>query len=149
MKKLFLAFAAARAITIFIAGLCAISSGTSAADIGPCRSQSICLSGMIQQGDAAQFAAVAKNYPAGTYVWLDGPGGYMGDTLDIGDIIHRRGFSTVVSRDNGFCASACAVLFLSGYHAIIQRIYTSVFIKVSILMVARFQSTKSTLLPMA
>jgi hypothetical protein len=52
---------------------------------------------------------------------LDGPGGYIVDALDIGDIVHRRGFSTVVSRNNGDCASACALLFLSGYHAIIQR----------------------------
>jgi hypothetical protein len=92
-----------------------------AALIGPCRDQDICLSYDIQQGDAAQFAAVARNYPSGTYVWLSGPGGDVDEALDIGDIIKKRGFSIVVSRNNGYCNSSCALLFLSGYHAVIQR----------------------------
>ena len=98
-----------------------VSNLSMAASIGPCLSRSICLSNEIQRGDAAQFAAVARNYPSGTYVWLSGPGGDVREALDIGDIIKKRGFSTVVSRDNGLCASACALLFLSGYHAIIER----------------------------
>ena len=52
---------------------------------------------------------------------MDGPGGYIIEGLDIGDIIQRRGFSTAVSRNNGYGASACALLFLSGRHAVIER----------------------------
>jgi hypothetical protein len=92
-----------------------------AADINRCRGNDICLSGIILDGDAARFAAVAKYYPVGTFVWLDGPGGVIGDALDIGDIIHKRSFSTAVSINNGYCGSACALLFLSGRHAVIQR----------------------------
>jgi hypothetical protein len=92
-----------------------------AASIGACHRADLCISGMIDTGDAVRFAAVAKRYPAGTVVWLDGPGGRIVVALDIGDIIQRHGFSTAVSINNGYCASACAVLFLSGTHAIIER----------------------------
>jgi hypothetical protein len=40
--------------------------------------------------------------------------------LEIGEIIQRRGFSTVVTRRAG-CVSACAILFFSGHHVVIQR----------------------------
>jgi hypothetical protein len=99
-----------------------------AADIGACQRQGdLCISGIIDNGDASRFAAVAKHYPPGTVVWLDGPGGRIFEALDIGDTIHRRGFSTAVSIRTGLCGSACALLFLSGYHAIIERNSTIVF----------------------
>jgi hypothetical protein len=60
-----------------------VSNLSMAASIGPCLSRSICLSNEIQRGDAAQFAAVARNYPSGTYVWLSGPGGDVREALDI------------------------------------------------------------------
>ena len=112
-------FAPMRAFAFLIALGVADSAG--AAAIGPCRGNDICLSGIIQHGDAVRFAAVAKNYPTGTFVWLNGPGGYIIEALDIGDINQKRGFSTAVSINNGYCGSACALLFLSGRHAIVQR----------------------------
>ena len=52
---------------------------------------------LFQQGDAERFAAVAKNYPTGTFVSLNGPRGYIIEALDIGDIIQKRGFSLLRS----------------------------------------------------
>jgi hypothetical protein len=101
---------------------CHFNHFSQSADIGHCRSSSdLCISGMILHGDAARFVAIAKHYPAGTLVWLDGPRGYIAEALDMGDIIHDQGFSTAVSIPTGACGSSCAVLFLSGNHAIIQR----------------------------
>jgi hypothetical protein len=97
-----------------------------AADINLCRQADICISGIINEDDVKHFAWLTTNYPAGTIVWLDGPGGKADPMLDIGDIIHQRGFSTATSWANrygpdGYCASACALLFLTGRHAIIGR----------------------------
>jgi hypothetical protein len=76
--------------------------------------------GPILEGDAKKFSTFTAKYPAGTYVFLAGPGGALGEMLEIGNIIQKRGFSTAVSR-TGDCASACAILFFSGHHAVIQR----------------------------
>jgi hypothetical protein len=70
-------------------------------------------------GDAEVFAQVTRGYPAGSMIWISGPGGDVAAALDIGDIIHKRYFYTFVGRPR--CASACAVLFLSGYRAVIRR----------------------------
>jgi hypothetical protein len=112
-------FASMRIVSLLIALGWVETAG--AANIGGCYGREICLSGTIQDGDANRFAAITRSYPAGTFVYLSGPGGLIGETLDIGDIIQKRGFSTAVSRNNRYCASACALLFLSGHHAIIQR----------------------------
>jgi hypothetical protein len=76
--------------------------------------------GPIVEGDAKKFSAFTIKYPRGTYVFLGGPGGFLGEMLEIGNIIQKRGFSTAISRASG-CASACAILFFSGHHAVIER----------------------------
>jgi membrane-bound ClpP family serine protease len=76
--------------------------------------------GPIFEGDAKKFDTFTAKHPAGTYVFLDGPGGAIGEMLEIGNIIQKRRFSTAVSH-TGTCASACAILFFSGHHAVIQR----------------------------
>jgi hypothetical protein len=81
---------------------------------------SVHLDGWLQHGDAARFAQFTANYPAGTYIKLSGPGGQMDEMLEIGDLIQRRGFSTAVTA-RASCVSACAILFFSGHHAVIQR----------------------------
>jgi hypothetical protein len=93
--------------------------------MGPCRvgglwafPTDLCIRGEIVLGDAEVFASVTGGYPSGSLVRLEGPGGNVIAALDIGDIIHKRHFNTIVSRRSP-CASACAVLFLSGNHAII------------------------------
>jgi hypothetical protein len=99
----------------------AISWPAWAIDIGPCRFASPCVSvsGQIMPGDAAKFAATTKGYPAGTFVFLRGPGGNAAEALEMGDIIWARGFNTAVSPRNGPCASACAILFLTGRHSVV------------------------------
>jgi len=86
-----------------------------------CNRADICINGIIGEGAAARFERLTRNYPPGTIVWLSGPGGRVGEMLDIGDLIQRRGFTTAVSQLTRYCASACALLFLSGNHAIIER----------------------------
>ena len=70
------------------------------------------LTGVIQPGAYRQFrAAISRRNPA--VIVLDSPGGVLGEALLIGDEVRRRGMNTLVG-PNGSCASACAVVFLSG-----------------------------------
>lgn len=70
------------------------------------------LTGVIGRGAYRQFRnAIGRSRPG--LVLLDGPGGILGEALLIGGEIRRRGLSTAVA-PNGACASACAVVFLSG-----------------------------------
>jgi hypothetical protein len=70
------------------------------------------LSGVIGPGAHRQFqAALARSIP--TLVVLDSPGGVLGEAFLIADEVRRRGLSTLVER-NSSCASACAIVFLSG-----------------------------------
>ena len=70
------------------------------------------ITGTIGRGASREFQkAVTRSRPG--LVVLDGPGGYLGEALLIGGEIRRLGLSTAVA-PNGRCASACAVVFLSG-----------------------------------
>lgn len=70
------------------------------------------VSGLIGPGSYREFHAVlARTKPL--YVVLDGPGGILGEALLIGEEVRRRGLTTMV-RAHHSCASACAVVFLSG-----------------------------------
>jgi hypothetical protein len=102
-----------------------LSSSAMAASIGPCRgwflvNHDICISGDIVPGDAKILRDVSSHYDNGTIVFLNSRGGNVDEMLDMGDIISRRYFTTAVN-NRGMCASACAVLFFSGYHAVIER----------------------------
>lgn len=70
------------------------------------------VSGVIGPGAHDQFrAALSRGSPE--LVVLDGPGGVLGEALLIGEEVRRRNLSTLVA-SNHRCASACAVVFLSG-----------------------------------
>ncbi len=70
------------------------------------------MTGVIGHGSYRKFRRlVSRSRPA--YVVLDGPGGVLGEALRIGEEVRRRGLTTVVI-PNAHCASACAVVFLSG-----------------------------------
>lgn len=70
------------------------------------------VSGVIGPGAHHQFeAALSQGSPE--LVVLDGPGGVLGEALLIAEEVRRRHMSTLVA-PNRSCASACAVVFLSG-----------------------------------
>jgi membrane-bound ClpP family serine protease len=69
--------------------------------------------GVIGPGSYDEFrAALVRASPA--IVVLDGPGGVLGEAILIGEEIRRRQLDTLVAA-NRSCASACAVVFLSGH----------------------------------
>jgi hypothetical protein len=70
------------------------------------------VTGVIGPGSYRQFrSAVQRADP--DLIILDGPGGILGEALAIGQEVRRRGINTLVGA-NGSCASACALVFLSG-----------------------------------
>jgi hypothetical protein len=69
---------------------------------------------MITQEDLATFTALADTQKNPALVFLDSPGGQLAAALEIGLIIKRRGFSTLV--DHTRCQSACALIWLAGKH---------------------------------
>lgn len=70
------------------------------------------VSGIIGPGSYAEFrSAIERTSPE--LVVLDGPGGILGEALMIGEEVRRRRLNTMVG-PNRSCASACAVVFLSG-----------------------------------
>ncbi len=70
------------------------------------------VSGMIGPGSYDEFrAAILRANPE--LVVLDGPGGILGEALMIAEEVRRRQLNTLVA-SNRTCASACALVFLSG-----------------------------------
>lgn len=109
----FLAFAPARADegirNEFYHTLNATAGAAAAVADGP---TALLVSGMIGPGSYEEFhAALMRASPE--LVVLDGPGGVLGEALLIGQEIRRRHLTTVVGPHRS-CASACAVVFLSG-----------------------------------
>lgn len=79
---------------------------------GATRGTVLLLTGVIGPGAHRQFqAALARTTP--TLVVLDSPGGVLGEAFLIAEEVRRRGLTTLVDR-NSSCASACAIVFLSG-----------------------------------
>jgi hypothetical protein len=70
------------------------------------------VSGVIGPGAHNQFQAALARGTARMVV-LDGPGGVLGEAILIGEEVRRRQMSTLVAPHHR-CASACAVVFLSG-----------------------------------
>ena len=70
------------------------------------------VSGIIAPGAHRQFQAALTRQNLDLVV-LDGPGGVLGEAFLIAEEVRRRGLSTLVA-PNRSCASACAVVFLSG-----------------------------------
>ncbi len=70
------------------------------------------ITGVIGPGSYDQFhAAVSRATPK--LVVIEGPGGVLGEAILIGEEIRRRHLDTMVASKRS-CASACAVVFLSG-----------------------------------
>jgi hypothetical protein len=70
------------------------------------------ISGVIGPGSYDELRS-ALTHSSPKLVILDGPGGILGEALMMGDEIRRRNLDTLVG-PNRSCASACAVVFLSG-----------------------------------
>lgn len=70
------------------------------------------VSGVIGPGAHYQFRS-ALAYGSTDLIVLDGPGGVLGEALLIAEEVRRRNLSTLVA-PNRSCASACAIVFLSG-----------------------------------
>ena len=70
------------------------------------------VSGVIGPGAHYQFQA-ALSRGSTDLVVLDGPGGVLGEALLIAEEVRRRQLNTLVA-SNRSCASACAIVFLSG-----------------------------------
>jgi hypothetical protein len=73
------------------------------------------IEGKIEKGDGMRFERLLKKEKLGadTMVVLSGPGGFMVDAMEIGAIVHERGFVTGIGND-AECASACADIWLAG-----------------------------------
>jgi membrane-bound ClpP family serine protease len=70
------------------------------------------VSGVIGPGSYDEFRdAVSRSRPE--IVVIEGPGGVLGEAILIGEEIRRRSLDTLVAANRN-CASACAVVFLSG-----------------------------------
>lgn len=73
--------------------------------------------GTIQPGDEQKFARFNHPYAV---VRPSGPGGVIGPAVEIGKMIWKRGYTTLVNRQDGGCASACTIIWLSGRKSAIQ-----------------------------
>ena len=72
---------------------------------------SISIEGQIELKDVEAFKAVASRMTSAT-VNLKSPGGQVGAAIAIGELIRVMGYGTNVKE---FCASACALIWLSGH----------------------------------
>jgi membrane-bound ClpP family serine protease len=70
------------------------------------------VTGVIGPGSYDEFRS-ALDHGAPELVVIDGPGGVLGEALMIGQEVRRRHLNTLVGAHHS-CASACAVVFLSG-----------------------------------
>jgi hypothetical protein len=78
----------------------------------------IAFSGEIKVRDGEKFAAIIKNIVRGVVVFSS-PGGSVFDGLQIGQLIRIHHLATFVS-DGTYCASACALAWLSGAPRFVQ-----------------------------
>lgn len=76
------------------------------------RAATLVISGPIGPGTYRRFMVDLERKRPSVIV-LDGPGGRILDAMMIGTEIRRRGLATMVLH-NRSCASACALIFLSG-----------------------------------
>lgn len=72
----------------------------------------IAMSGVIHPGAYEVFRTVVTQSRPNLVV-VSGPGGDLGTALRIAREVRRRGFDTAIPQGE-YCASACAVIFLSG-----------------------------------
>lgn len=79
----------------------------------------IAMSGVIHPGAYEVFYTVVNRADPNLVV-LSGPGGDLGTALRIASEVRRRGFDTAIPQGE-YCASACAVIFLSGRTKYVAR----------------------------
>lgn len=75
------------------------------------------LTGDIQPGDDDKFRNIAAQNPD-AIVLLDSGGGTIMAAMEIGRIVRLRDYPTVVY-SNGYCASACALIWVAGSRRVI------------------------------
>jgi hypothetical protein len=75
--------------------------------------------GDILPGDERRFASFNPVPPV--FVRPISLGGSVAPALAIADLIHARGYNTLVENNDGGCASACTIIWLSGRHVIIEN----------------------------
>ena len=74
----------------------------------------VLMTGEVAAGDAQRFAGtVASLGEAHATLNVSGPGGLVGEALDIGAQVQEHGFATMVSAQ-AECYSACALIWLAG-----------------------------------
>jgi membrane-bound ClpP family serine protease len=78
------------------------------------------IDGDIISGDEETFSALKISDPDKTLVWVSGAGGSLVVAFRIGKQIKELGLTTVVNTGGG-CASSCAMIWMAGRHAIIER----------------------------
>ncbi|KZY05725.1 hypothetical protein, partial [Sulfitobacter sp. HI0023] len=72
------------------------------------------LEGAIEAGDAERIVKQLEALePAPSRVYLNSPGGSVGDALDLGRYLRRGGIATAL-RDGDICYSACPYLLAAG-----------------------------------
>lgn len=69
--------------------------------------------GKIEIGDASKFYNVTKSIPSTAIIFLDSGGGLVDEALSIGRVVRLKGWATA-SAGKQICASACALIWLSG-----------------------------------
>ena len=78
------------------------------------------IDGDITPGDEETFSALKISDPDKTLVWVSGAGGSLVVAFRIGKQIKELGLTTVVNTGGG-CASSCAMIWMAGRDAIIER----------------------------
>ena len=78
------------------------------------------IDGDITPGDEDTFSALKISDPDKSLVWVSGAGGSLVVAFQLGKQIKKLGLTTVVNTGGG-CASSCAMIWMAGRHAIIER----------------------------
>src|SRR3712207_3684863 len=107
-----------RLFSMLAMALCAAAFGS--ANAAPRDADAvIAMSGVIHPGAYEVFRTVVTRANPNLVV-VSGPGGDLGTALRIATEVRRRGFDTAIPQGE-YCASACAVIFLSGRTKYIAR----------------------------
>src|SRR5208283_4952014 len=72
----------------------------------------IAIQGEIAPDDDAKFERIVPDSQKQTGVLLSSPGGNVLAALAIGEMIHKKGYATIVP-DGQVCASACGLIWLA------------------------------------
>lgn len=79
----------------------------------------IMLNGEVTHTMAADFKRALAARPDAKLIVLNSPGGYVDNALQVADVVHDRGISTLVAKGMG-CYSACAYIFFAGANRFVE-----------------------------